>query len=115
MKRRDMLGNAGLGTAAAVFGLLTRKSSANAETDPPATKSLGPLKITKVRAILTAPSRGNRYVVVKVETSEPGLYGLGCASFRQRPCTSTSPRTTSASRRRSSSVRPCRTSSRAAR
>jgi mannonate dehydratase len=85
MKRRDMLGSVGLGTAAAVFGFLTRKDSAFAEINAQATKSLGPLKIAKVRPIVTAPSRGGRYVVVKVETSEPGLYGLGCASFRQRP------------------------------
>lgn len=36
----------------------------------------GPLKITDVKAILTAPA-GIRLVVVKVTTSEPGLYGLG--------------------------------------
>ena len=35
-----------------------------------------PLKITKVKAILTAPAR-IRLCVVKVETSEPGLYGVG--------------------------------------
>ena len=41
------------------------------------------LTIREVRAILTAPSR-SRLVVVKVLTSEPGLYGLGCATFTQR-------------------------------
>ena len=38
------------------------------------------LKITEVKAILTAPSR-SRLIVLKVETSEPGLYGIG---LRQR-------------------------------
>jgi mannonate dehydratase len=43
-----------------------------------------PATITNVRTILTAPA-GIRLVVVRVETSEPGLYGLGCATFTQRP------------------------------
>ena len=39
--------------------------------------------IRDIKTILTAP-RGIDLVVVKVETSEPGLYGLGCATFTQR-------------------------------
>ncbi|MBM4044965.1 MAG: starvation-sensing protein RspA [Planctomycetes bacterium] len=40
--------------------------------------------IRDIRAILTQPA-GARLVVVRVDTSEPGLYGLGCATFAQRP------------------------------
>ena len=43
-----------------------------------------PVRIRDVKVILTAPD-GIRLVIVKVETSEPGLYGVGCATFTQRP------------------------------
>ncbi|NMA07268.1 MAG: starvation-sensing protein RspA [Ruminococcaceae bacterium] len=39
--------------------------------------------IRDIKAIETAP-RGLDLVVVKVETSEPNLYGIGCATFTQR-------------------------------
>src|SRR5262249_22398650 len=57
-----------------------------AAADPPKPESargLPPLKITDISTILTAPNR-IRLVIVKVMTSEPGLYGLGCATFTQR-------------------------------
>ncbi|HEY1921013.1 MAG TPA: enolase C-terminal domain-like protein [Streptosporangiaceae bacterium] len=49
----------------------------------PAVRAPSPVTITKVRAIRTAPE-GTRLVVVRVDTTEPGLYGLGCATFSQR-------------------------------
>jgi mannonate dehydratase len=79
-----------LGRGAALAGLMAgtgRLMAAQPQPQPPqpppAPASDGPLKITNVRAILTAP-QGIRLCVVKVETSEPGLYGLGCATFTQR-------------------------------
>jgi mannonate dehydratase len=42
------------------------------------------LQIRNVKTILTAP-QGIALIVVKVETNEPELYGLGCATFTQRP------------------------------
>ena len=50
---------------------------------PAYAKGLAPVKIRSVKAIATAPA-GSNLIVVKVETSEPGLYGLGCATFTQR-------------------------------
>jgi mannonate dehydratase len=41
-------------------------------------------RIRDARVILTAPE-GIRLVIVKIETDEPDLYGLGCATFTQRP------------------------------
>jgi mannonate dehydratase len=46
--------------------------------------SLPPVTITDVKAICTAPD-GIRLVVVKIETSDAGLWGVGCATFTQRP------------------------------
>ncbi|HXG13094.1 MAG TPA: enolase C-terminal domain-like protein [Gemmataceae bacterium] len=66
-------------------GLLAAPLDAAQPAAPPpaADKKLPPLKITDIKTILTAPA-GIRLVVVKVMTSEPGLYGLGCATFTQR-------------------------------
>jgi mannonate dehydratase len=44
---------------------------------------MAPVKIRDIKTILTAPN-GIRLVVVKVETTEPGLVGWGCATFTQR-------------------------------
>ena len=48
-----------------------------------AVRGTGPVKIRDIKTILTAPNR-IRLVVVKVETTEPGLFGWGCATFTQR-------------------------------
>jgi mannonate dehydratase len=52
------------------------------EARPPWHRQDG-LRVTAVRAVVTAPE-GLPLVVVRVDTSEPGLYGLGCATFTQR-------------------------------
>ena len=43
----------------------------------------GAVTIADVETILTQPGR-SRLVIVKVVTSDDGLYGLGCATFTQR-------------------------------
>lgn len=83
--RRNALKMLGLGSAAGalgMFGMPAPLSAAERET-PAYAKAMAPVKITSVKAIATAPS-GSNLIVVKIETSEPGLYGLGCATFTQR-------------------------------
>lgn len=79
MNRRELFTRS---TAAGLPWLLPAALSAR-PADPPAAAKAAPLKITDIKTILTAPA-GIRLVVVKVVTSEPGLYGLGCATFTQR-------------------------------
>ncbi len=42
-----------------------------------------PVTIREIKVLTTQPA-GSHLIVVKVITSEPGLYGLGCATFTQR-------------------------------
>jgi mannonate dehydratase len=80
MERREWLKSAGFGAAAGLPAL----ANADFQPAPPAAlRRLGNLKIFDIKTILTAPA-GIRLVVVKVVTNEPGLYGLGCATFTQR-------------------------------
>jgi mannonate dehydratase len=41
------------------------------------------ITIQDVKTILTQPA-GSHLIIVKIITSEPGLYGIGCATFTQR-------------------------------
>ncbi|MEO5581043.1 MAG: enolase C-terminal domain-like protein [Saprospiraceae bacterium] len=79
MKRRNLFKNllaASAATALPFQNILAKSSS-------PKMVGLGEVKITDIKTILTAPN-GIKLVVVKVMTSEPGLYGIGCATFTQR-------------------------------
>ncbi|OUW15879.1 MAG: starvation-sensing protein RspA [Opitutales bacterium TMED158] len=79
--RRKLLKTLGLGSTAGALGLVSQKTMGQSEASLP--KGMEKVKIAKVRAIHTAPY-GINLVIVKVETDQDGLYGLGCATFTQR-------------------------------
>ncbi|PYR80239.1 MAG: starvation-sensing protein RspA [Acidobacteria bacterium] len=85
MNRRDAIGTLSLGGAS----LLASESLPEALTPnihpgyAQAVTGTAPVKIRDIKTILTAPNR-IRLVVVKVDTTEPGLVGWGCATFTQR-------------------------------
>jgi mannonate dehydratase len=89
INRRRLL--ASLGSSAVTAAVLGQEPISQAYAA--ATRGLPPLKITDVKIVLTNPpvtssgqiSSMGRLVIAKVETSEPGLYGVGCASFCFRP------------------------------
>src|SRR5438876_9719535 len=83
MRRRDLLQWRTLGTGMLPLLLSGRSGPLARAAEPAADKKLPPLKIADVKTVLTAPA-GIRLVVVKVMTNEPGLYGLGFATFTQR-------------------------------
>src|SRR5438067_526992 len=83
MQRREWLKRSTLGAGALGLPWLMAGRTGSAQPAAAERKQMSPLKITDIKTILTAPA-GIRLVVVKVLTSEPGLYGLGCATFTQR-------------------------------
>jgi mannonate dehydratase len=87
MNRRDLLGTLSMAGGASLLpatqslaGALAPESFAGFAQ---AVAGTAPVKIRDIKTILTAPNR-IRLVVVKVETTEPGLVGWGCATFTQR-------------------------------
>ncbi len=62
---------------------IAAQSNSNGQASGPKNETGNNIKITNVRCILTAPA-GIRLAVVRVDTNQPGLFGLGCATFTQR-------------------------------
>jgi mannonate dehydratase len=87
--RRQVMKFLGVGSAGllGLFGGLpdagSRTVHRNGKETPFYARGVKPIKIKSVKAIATAP-QGPNLVIVKVETTEPGFYGLGCATFTQR-------------------------------
>ena len=78
--RREFLKLAG--TAVLAQSILAGGTAWSGTTPPASTVGLPPLKITEVRVIVTCP--GRNYVLVKILTTEPGLYGVGDATLNGR-------------------------------
>ena len=86
MNRRQAISSLSLGGASLLAARELRAGAfapAATASYEQATKGTAPVTIRDIKTILTAPNR-IRLVVVKIETSEPGLVGWGCATFTQR-------------------------------
>jgi len=87
MNRRDAISSFALAAGASLLASTPSSADVLAPTvDAGYARALigtPPVKIRDIKTILTAPN-GIRLVVVKIETTEPGLAGWGCATFTQR-------------------------------
>ncbi|HEY3044246.1 MAG TPA: enolase C-terminal domain-like protein [Vicinamibacterales bacterium] len=87
MNRRDAIGTLGVAGGASLLASSESLAGALAPMIHPGyaqtVAGTAPVRIRDIKTILTAPNR-TRLVVVKVETTEPGLVGWGCATFTQR-------------------------------
>ena len=87
MDRRSAIRALSLTGGASLLGARDALTATQAPGAAPASaqamRGTAPVKIRDIRTILTAPNK-IRLVVVKVETTEPGLVGWGCATFTQR-------------------------------
>lgn len=82
--RREAMKLIAAGSTVGLLGLFGSPLARAEKSETPAyAKGLAPVRIKSIKAIATAPA-GSNLIVVKVETTEPGLYGLGCATFTQR-------------------------------
>ena len=88
MNRRKALSLMTTGSAAGLLGSALSSNTASAQSFSDTTPAMDPIKITKVKIIHTCPN-GTGFGVVKIETSEPGLWGIGCATGIRRYATLT--------------------------
>src|SRR5579863_4322041 len=84
MKRRDMFKAVPAAAAASIAGALSAPGPAAFAQDAARRGGMPPLTIKDVQLIRTAPDNSN-WTIVKVITSEPGLYGLGSATHQEVP------------------------------
>lgn len=79
MNRRELIKGLAAGLPAVAMSSFVPSS-----ISPLQSAELSPVKITDIKVIMTQPE-GEHYVITKILTNQPGLYGIGCASYRERP------------------------------